>query len=87
MSPERLAAEEGLRLRADLAEILNAIDNLVHSTLDFDDIMQRALEEGVKALRADAGTVEMREAALLGRELPDGCRACATETVRSFTSR
>ena len=57
----RLRAEEGLRLRADLAEALNAIDNLVHSKLDLDVIMQRGLEEGVRALSVDTGAIEIRE--------------------------
>ena len=52
---------EELAGRAGLAEALNAIDNLVHSTLDFDEIMQRALDEGAQALGADAGTIEIRE--------------------------
>ena len=47
--------------RARLAEALNAIDRLVHSTLDFDQIMQRALDDGVQALAVDAGAIEMRE--------------------------
>ena len=55
------AQAEELAGHAGLAEALNAIDNLVHSTLDFDEIMQRALDEGAQALDADAGTIEIRE--------------------------
>ena len=43
------------------AEALNAIDRLVHSTLDFDEIMQRALDEGVRVLAVETGAIEMRE--------------------------
>jgi serine phosphatase RsbU (regulator of sigma subunit) len=43
------------------AESLNAVNGLIHSTLDFDEIMRRAVEEGVRALAVDAGTIEMRE--------------------------
>ena len=58
------------RPRAALAEALNAINGVVHSTLDFDDIMQRALDQGVTALGADAGTIELREEDAVGRGLP-----------------
>ena len=47
--------------RGRLAEALNDIGGLVHSTLDFDDIMQRALERGVQTLAVDAGTIETRD--------------------------
>ncbi len=50
-----------LAARARLAEVLNAIDRLVHSARDADEIMQRALDEGARALAADAGSIEMRE--------------------------
>ena len=55
------AQTDALAERADLADALNAINGVVHSTLDFDDIMQRALAQGVAALNADAGTIELRE--------------------------
>ena len=54
---ERKRAEEELRLhneelleRAHLADSLNAINRLLHATLDFDTIMQSALDEGAQAL-------------------------------------
>jgi PAS domain S-box-containing protein len=57
-----------LRAQADLARrqtalagALNTIDGLIHSTHDFDEIMRRALEQGARALGADAGTIEVRE--------------------------
>jgi type I restriction enzyme M protein len=59
---------EELRLRSDdlaerarLAIALNAVNRLVHSTLEFEEIMQRALNRGVEALAVDAGTIEMRD--------------------------
>ena len=61
--------------RVDLAEALNAINRLVHSTLDFDEISQRALEEGVRALAVDAGTIEMREASSWVVRYQSGFRA------------
>ena len=59
---EELRAQTAkLTERADLAEALNIINRLVHSTLDFDAIMQRALDEGARALGVDYGTIELRE--------------------------
>ena len=64
----RKAAAEELRLhnedlaeRAHFADSLNAINRLLHATLDFDTIMQGALDEGAEALAATAGLIEMRE--------------------------
>jgi len=57
------AQSDALAERADLADALNAINRLLHSTRDFDEIMQRALDNGVQALAVDAGTIEMREEA------------------------
>ena len=57
---QRLQARE-LAERVELAESLNAINRLLHSTLEFDEIMQRALDGGVAALAADAGTIELRD--------------------------
>ena len=55
------AQTDALAERADLADALNAINAVVHSTLDFDDIMGRALAQGVAALHADAGTIVLRD--------------------------
>jgi PAS domain S-box-containing protein len=55
------AQADALEQRADFAEALNVINRLVHSTLDFEEVMQRALDEGVRALAADASTIERRE--------------------------
>ncbi len=63
----KTAAEE-LRLhnadlaeRAHFADSLNAINRLLHATLDFGTIMQGALDEGVEALAAAAALIEMSE--------------------------
>jgi len=56
------AQSEETTERAALAEALNAISSVVYSTLDFDEIMDRALAQGVAALGADGGTIELREA-------------------------
>jgi PAS domain S-box-containing protein len=45
--------------RARLAEALEGIGHAIHSTLEAPDILQRSLVEGVLALRADAGTIEL----------------------------
>ena len=58
---EELSQAQELAERVELAEALNAINRLLHSTLDFDEIMQRALDGGVAALAADAGTIELRD--------------------------
>ena len=55
------AQADALAERADLAEALNAINAVAHSTLDFDDIMGRALARGVAALHTDAGTIVLRD--------------------------
>jgi PAS domain S-box-containing protein len=55
------AQSDALAERADLAEALNAINAVAHSTLDFDDIMGRALARGVAALHTDAGTIVLRD--------------------------
>jgi PAS domain S-box-containing protein len=67
ITPRKAAAEE-LRLhnadlaeRAHFADSLNAINRLLHATLDFDTIMQGALDEGAEALGATAGLIEMSE--------------------------
>ncbi len=46
--------------RRRLAAALDAVDGLLRSILSFDESMQRALDEGVRALAVDAGTIELR---------------------------
>jgi len=52
---------EDLLERVRLDEVLQSVGQLIHSTLEIDEIMHRALEQTLLALHADAGTVEMRE--------------------------
>jgi anti-sigma regulatory factor (Ser/Thr protein kinase) len=47
--------------RVALAEALSAVDHLLSSTVDGEAIMQSTLDEGVRALAADAGAIELRE--------------------------
>jgi len=51
------AAEE----RARLSQALNAVDASIHSTLQFEEVMQRSLAEGIRALECDAGAIEIRD--------------------------
>jgi PAS domain S-box-containing protein len=53
----RLFAAEAERAR--LAAALEGIGHAIHSTLEAPDILQKALVEGVLALRTDAGTIEL----------------------------
>ena len=59
---EREEYLEELRERVRLGESLEAVNQLVHSTLGIDAIIRRALEAGSDALGAEAASVEMREA-------------------------
>ena len=52
----------GLTEQARLAEALNAINRLIHSTLSLDQIMQRAIDEGARTLQVEVGTIELRTA-------------------------
>jgi PAS domain S-box-containing protein len=65
---EQRAAEEAVRRqsaelaeRAELAEALNRVNRLVHSTLEFDEVVQRSLDEGMRVLGLDGGLIELRE--------------------------
>jgi anti-sigma regulatory factor (Ser/Thr protein kinase) len=60
---DRLGGGEAQELaeRVALGEELDDIDRLLRSALDGGELMQRALEAGVAALAADAGTVELRD--------------------------
>ncbi|MGZ4199335.1 MAG: GAF domain-containing protein, partial [Thermoleophilia bacterium] len=98
---EELAAElqaeaDDLTERAAAAEALNAINALIHSTLDFDHVMQRALEQGVDAMATDVGAIELREQgswivryqrglsdAEIGRRMNDREAPCATRAASS----
>ncbi len=60
---ELQAERDDLSQRAALADSLNAINRLMLSSLETPTIMQLALDEGVRALSGDAGTIEMRKGA------------------------
>jgi GAF domain-containing protein len=47
--------------RAEYAEALNTVTRAIGSTLDAGEVMQRALDAGLAAMRMDAGTVEVRD--------------------------
>jgi PAS domain S-box-containing protein len=64
----RIAAAAGLAVansqlysleaaRLKFAEALDDVNAVIHSSLDYDEIMQRALEEGTRVLGASAGAV------------------------------
>jgi PAS domain S-box-containing protein len=55
------AQAEALKERARLAEALDAINALLHSTLDFESVMEGALEQAMDALATEVGAVELRE--------------------------
>jgi PAS domain S-box-containing protein len=55
------AQTKELAERVRFAEALNRISHLVHSSLEFDKILQRSLDEAVSALHSDAGLIELRE--------------------------
>jgi len=44
-----------------LSEALNQVNAYINSTLDYDEIMQRVLREGAKALDAESSLINMRE--------------------------
>lgn len=46
---------------AEYAEALNRIDAIVHSTLDFDSIVRRAIEEATKAVGLDGTAIHLRD--------------------------
>jgi serine phosphatase RsbU (regulator of sigma subunit) len=55
---EELLAME--RERSRLSAALNEIDQVIHSALNFGEVMDRALDEGVKAVGADTGSVALQ---------------------------
>jgi PAS domain S-box-containing protein len=56
---DEIPAQE-LAERGTLAAAMNAVDRLLSSTPDGEAIMQSTLDEGVRALAADAGAIELR---------------------------
>jgi two-component system, chemotaxis family, CheB/CheR fusion protein len=81
---------------ARLDETLNDISANIHSTLDFQEIMQRCLGDGADALSCDAGVIEVREGdewrvryafgfatGQTGRLFSDDEAPCATRTMQA----
>ncbi len=58
---ERNRAEEELRRGRHLSEALNRINQALHSTLDFAEINQRLVAEGLAALGSDGAAISLRE--------------------------
>lgn len=57
---ERTRAEESLHRARELSQSLNRINEMLHSTLDIDEVAQRLLAEGVAALGSDSAAVSLR---------------------------
>ena len=58
---ERRARLELMQETQRLSDALNVANKAVHSSLEIDHVMHRALETGVQALGCDAGVIEMLE--------------------------
>ncbi|KKK73771.1 hypothetical protein LCGC14_2890460, partial [marine sediment metagenome] len=59
---EQLRLEIIERKRAkELSDTINSINAAIHSTLDFDQIMQRVVVDSVKGIVADAASIDMHE--------------------------
>jgi GAF domain-containing protein len=58
---ERKRAEEALREAARLSETLSSVDALVHSSLQFDEIVAAALREGAAAIGAETAALSLHE--------------------------
>jgi len=58
---EQLTQRAALIRENELRAGLNAIGQLLHSTLEPDEVMQRALGEATRALAIDAAAIELRE--------------------------
>lgn len=56
------ARRERLTRDKALGDALNRINELIHSTLDFDEIMQRVIVETAKAVGAESAVIYVREA-------------------------
>ncbi len=58
---EELLQRKALMRESELRAGLNAIGELLHSTLEPDEVMRRALGEATRALAIDAATIELNE--------------------------
>ncbi len=56
---DRKRAEEKLIESKELSDALNKINETIHSTFDYDEIMQRAVHESGAILKADAITISL----------------------------
>jgi len=58
---ERKQAEEKLRQAKETSEALNRISQMLHSTLDFDEIMRRIVAVGSALLGSESAAVSLRD--------------------------
>ncbi len=58
---ERKKAEEAVKESELFSSALNRINAYINSTLDYDELMQRVINEGSKALDAESSLISMRE--------------------------
>ncbi len=65
---ERIYAVAGIsaditerKRREEIQEAINSINRTIHSTLDFDDIMQKTVSEASKAIGSDTAAVSLRK--------------------------
>ncbi len=57
---DAVAARKQAEKTSELVKALIAIGNIIHSTFDFDEIMEQALNEAGKALRCNTAAVSLR---------------------------
>lgn len=60
-SIERKRNEVAVRERRELGDALNRLDNLIHSTLDFDTILERIVAGAARAIGAEAAAIGLFE--------------------------
>ncbi len=58
---ERSRAERQLRRGKELSDSLDRINNLINSTLEADEIIQRSMTEAVETIRADSAVLTIRQ--------------------------
>ncbi len=56
-----LRDREKRRQGENLSKAMSAVSRIIHSTMDFDEIMQRTLSESAKAIGCDTAAVSLRE--------------------------
>ena len=60
-SIERKRNEVAIRERKELSDALNRLDNLIHSTLDLDTILERVVAAAAQAIGAEAAVIGLFE--------------------------